>query len=90
MTPAMAWATAVPLAFVTTTTLTAGFLSVRDNFLPMARLPGQAFQGFLDAGLTVVMMACVVLVLIEAALAWRRAAGRKAVPGAEDAGVRVA
>src|SRR5207249_4309549 len=37
-----AWATAVPLAFVGTTTLTAGFLSVRDNFLPLARQADRA------------------------------------------------
>src|SRR5204863_438901 len=31
-----AWVTAIPLAFVSVTTLTAGVLSVRDNFWPMA------------------------------------------------------
>src|SRR4029450_4510275 len=31
-----AWVTGVPLAFVSVTTLTAGVLSVRDNFWPMA------------------------------------------------------
>ncbi len=31
-----AWVTLVPLAFVSITTLTAGVLSVRDNFWPMA------------------------------------------------------
>src|SRR5262249_29051632 len=31
-----AWVTFVPLCFVAITTLTAGFLSVRDNFWPMA------------------------------------------------------
>ena len=31
-----AWVTLVPLSFVAVTTLTAGVLSVRDNFWPMA------------------------------------------------------
>ena len=31
-----AWVTLVPLSFVSVTTLTAGVLSVRDNFWPMA------------------------------------------------------
>jgi carbon starvation protein len=75
-----AWATAVPLAFVATTTLTAGFLSVKNNFLPLARSADAAkrTQGIVDSVLTTVMMVCVVLVLVEAALAWRRAPARRA------------
>ena len=69
-----AWATIVPMAFVAVTALTAGFLSVRDNFLPMTRLPdpAKAFQGWVNAGLTAVMMTCVVFLIVEAVLAWRR------------------
>jgi carbon starvation protein len=69
-----AWATIVPMAFVAVTALTAGFLSVRDNFLPMTRLPdsAKAFQGWINSGLTLVMMTCVVFVIVEAVLAWRR------------------
>jgi len=79
-----AWTTAVPMAFVVTSTLTAGFLSVRDNFLPLARSadPAKASQGIVDAVLTVIMMVCVVLVLIEAALAWVRAPRVRAERGA--------
>ena len=42
--------TLVPLAFVSITTLTAGVLSVRDNFWPMAIGPDAAlhFQGYLN------------------------------------------
>jgi carbon starvation protein len=59
------WVTAVPLAFVSVTTLTAGVLSVRDNFWPMAIGPDPSlrFQGQLDTALTVVMMVCVVVIL---------------------------
>jgi carbon starvation protein len=66
-----AWITAVPLAFVSTTTLTAGVLSVRDNFWPMAigPDPSRQFQGYLNSGLTVTMMVCVVVILANAI--WR-------------------
>ncbi len=59
--------TALPMLVVATTTLTAGFLSVRDNFLPLARSAGSAFRGYLQAGLTAVMMVAVVVILADAA-----------------------
>jgi len=66
-----AWVTALPLTFVSVTTLTAGALSIRDNFWPMAigPDPSKHVQGYLDAGLTIVMMFCVVLILANAL--WR-------------------
>jgi carbon starvation protein len=66
-----AWITAVPLAFVSTTTLTAGVMSVRDNFWPLAigPDPSRHFQGYLNSGLTVMMMVCVVVILANAL--WR-------------------
>jgi carbon starvation protein len=66
-----AWVTAAPLAFVATTTLSAGVLSVRDNFWPMAVAPDPArhFQGYLNTALTVIMMVCVVMILASAV--WR-------------------
>ncbi len=68
-----AWVTLVPLAFVATTTLTAGVLSVRDNFWPMAVGPNAVlhFQGYLNSAVTVVMMICVVIILANAAWKWR-------------------
>jgi len=80
-----AWVTAAPMAFVATTTLTAGFFSVRNNFLPMTRLPdpGKAIQGWVNSTLTVVMMTCVLFVLVEAILAWRRAPATRAAREAE-------
>ena len=66
-----AWVTAVPLAFVSITTLSAGVLSVRDNFWPMANGPDASkhFQGYLDTALTIIMMVCVVVILANAL--WR-------------------
>jgi carbon starvation protein len=67
-----AWVTLVPLAFVSVTTLTAGVLSVRDNFWPMAigAATELRFQGFLNTTLTVVMMVCVIVILSNAAWRW--------------------
>ena len=67
-----AWVTFVPLTFVATTTLTAGVLSVRDNFWPMAVGPNPArhFQGYLNTTLTVIMMVCVVVILANAIWKW--------------------
>ncbi len=48
--------TVLPMLFVATTTLTAGFLNIRDNFLPAAAQPGQAFQAYLQSVLTATMM----------------------------------
>jgi carbon starvation protein len=62
-----AWVTVVPLAFVATTTMTAGWMSAVDRFLPMG-----TFQGYLNAGLVFLMMGCVVIVMVESAMRWRR------------------
>ena len=76
------WVTVVPLAFVSITTLTAGVLSVRDNFWPMAIGPDTArnFQGWVNTSLTIIMMVCVVVILANAMWKWQRVlSGREAV-----------
>jgi carbon starvation protein len=60
-----AFITAVPMCFVGVTTLTAGFLSIKNIYLPLALKPGKAFQGYLDATLMVIFMVGVILALIE-------------------------
>ncbi len=62
-----AFITAIPMCFVGVTTLTAGVLSIRDIYLPLARQPGHAFQGYLDTTLMVIFVVGVVLVVIESA-----------------------
>ena len=86
--PRYAWVTLLPLAFVATTTLTAGWLSITDIFLPMARQAAAAavrFQGYLNAGLTAVMMTCIVLTIGNCVLAWIGHLGARApAPAAID------
>jgi carbon starvation protein len=67
-----AWVTIVPLAFVATTTLSAGYMSVRDNFWPRAVGPNPALhvQGYVDTICTIIMMVCVVVILVSAARRW--------------------
>jgi carbon starvation protein len=67
-----AWVTLAPLAFVAITTLSAGVLSVRDNFWPMAIGPNadRHFQGYLNTTVTIVMMVCVIVILANAIWRW--------------------
>jgi carbon starvation protein len=75
-----AWVTLVPMTFLSISTLTAGFLSVRDNFWPMATGANEAlrFQGIMNSTLTVFMMVLVVIVLGAAIMKWL-AVGRSGV-----------
>jgi carbon starvation protein len=68
-----AWTTMFPLAFVASTTLYAGWLSIFDNFLSETSLAKSRFTGYLDATLTAILMLCVVVILIASARAWLRA-----------------
>ena len=67
-----AWVTMVPLSFVAVTTLTAGALSIRDNFWPMAIGPAveRHFQGYVNTSLTVIMMVSVIVILTNAIWRW--------------------
>ena len=59
------WVTAAPCAFVTLTTLTAGYRNVVDQFWPMAigENANVHVQGWVNSGCTVVMMCCAVVIL---------------------------
>jgi carbon starvation protein len=67
-----AWVTFLPCCFVATTTLTAGYMSVRDNFWPMAVSANDAVhvQGYVNTICTVIMMICVVIILGSAVRRW--------------------
>src|SRR5208283_3703970 len=61
-----AWVTAAPMCFVGVTTLTAGVLSIKNIYLPLAQQPGKEFTGYLDVTLMSIFIVGVVLVLFEA------------------------
>jgi carbon starvation protein len=67
-----AWVTALPLTFLGVNTLTAGYLSIRDNFWPLTANPATAVQGYVDSICTAIMMTLVVLILIDSLNRWRR------------------
>ena len=68
-----AWVTLAPMMFVAVTTLTAGWQSLWNNFLPLAAQPGKLFVGSLNAALTTLMMGCTVIIIGHSALRWKEA-----------------
>jgi carbon starvation protein len=67
-----AWLTAVPMAFVAATTLSAGVLNISDNFWPLTASSATATLGYVNSALTVVMILCALTVLFEAGRRWYR------------------
>jgi carbon starvation protein len=59
------WVSLVPLAFVATTTLYAGWRNIFDNFLPFVAIPDKRLLGIINVSLTVVIMCCAIIILIE-------------------------
>jgi len=66
-----AWVTFMPMTFVGTTTLVACWKNITENFLPLARQhPEMAFQGYLNAFLTVIIMLCAITVFVNSFWKW--------------------
>jgi carbon starvation protein len=76
------WVTICPMAFVAVTTVTAGILSIRDNFWPMTSSPEPAtrLQGFTNSTLTVIMLVCVATILVAAGRRWLQARAGVVMP----------
>jgi carbon starvation protein len=64
------WVTLVPLSFVGSTTLVAGYESIRDIFWPQAQNPATATQGYINTSLTALIMIAAVIVLADSARKW--------------------
>jgi hypothetical protein len=64
-----------PMAVLSVTTLSAGWLSFTDLFLPMTHNPSTVLKGWLNAGVTLTMMACVLAIVVDSARRWRQAPG---------------
>ena len=64
------WVTIVPLSFVATTTLVAGYQSIRDIFWPQTANPATTTQGYINTSLTALIMTAAVIVLIDSVRRW--------------------
>jgi carbon starvation protein len=65
-----AWVTIAPLAFVGTTTLVAGYQSIRDIFWPQAQNPLTSTQGYINTSLTALIMTAAVIVIADSIRKW--------------------
>jgi carbon starvation protein len=75
------WVTALPLAFVATTTVWAGIESVRTNFLPLARA-GQPVLGYTNSALTIAMILALLSMLGIGLRSWFRGTRGDPLPAA--------
>lgn len=64
------WVTIVPLSFVATTTLVAGYQSIRDIFWPQTLNPATTTQGYINTSLTALIMTAAVIVLVDSIRKW--------------------
>ena len=67
-----AWVTLVPMTFVATVTLSACVLNITDNFWPMTFHPATAVSGYVNILLTLVILTCAIVVIVEACRKWSK------------------
>src|SRR5499426_2276534 len=65
-----AWVTIVPLSFVSTTTLVAGFKSITDIFWPLTQKPETSVQGLINTSLTAIIMFAAVVIMADSIRRW--------------------
>ena len=65
-----AWVTLVPLTFVGSTTLVAGFKSITDIFWPLAQKPETSLQGLINTSLTAIIMLAAVVIMLDSIRRW--------------------
>jgi carbon starvation protein len=80
------WVVVIPMAFVTTTTMTAGAQLIQ-RFYAMGQSadPSESFRGYVNVVLIVAMMICVAIILTEALRKWIGPVVRKPLPSGEPA-----
>ena len=71
-----AWVTILPLAFVSTTTLVAGYESITDIFWPLAQKPETSTQGLINTSLTVILMFAAVVIMLDSLRRWLKTGSR--------------
>jgi carbon starvation protein len=65
-----AWVTILPLTFVGSTTLVAGWQSITSIFWPLAQKPETAVQGYINTILTAIIMIAAVVILVDSIRRW--------------------
>jgi carbon starvation protein len=76
--------TLVPMAFVLATTSTTGYLEITGRFYEMTKVPATALRGWLNIGLTAMLLVCAAVILASVARRWYVVlSGRKAAAVAE-------
>jgi len=68
-----AWTTLLPMAFVATTTTTAGILEITGKFTRMTRVPTTMVKGYLNIGLTATLLVLVAIILASSVAHWLKA-----------------
>ena len=68
-----AWVTIIPAVFVGVTTLTAGFLNMKNIYIPQTQNPATIVPGLINLILTLSIMICVVVIVFNAVPKWIRA-----------------
>ena len=71
-----AWATLLPMAFVATTTTTAGILEITGKFTRMTQNPATMVKGYLNIGLTATLLLLVAVILASSLAHWLKAIRR--------------
>jgi carbon starvation protein len=64
------WVTIVPLSFVGSTTLVAGWKSITDIFWPLTLNPETSLQGYINVTLTAIIMVAAIVILIDSIRGW--------------------
>jgi carbon starvation protein len=64
------WVTIVPLSFVGSTTLVAGWKSITDIFWPLSQKPESSTLGYLNIVLTVIIMIAAIVIMIDSIRRW--------------------
>jgi carbon starvation protein len=70
------WVTIIPLAFVGSTTLVAGFKSITDIFWPLTQRPETSVQGYINTSLTAIIMFAAVMIMFDSIRRWLGTRGR--------------
>ncbi len=65
-----AWVTIIPLIFVGTTTITAGFENIFNLYLPQLTNEKTIVQGWVNLAFTAIILLCVIIILLNAIPKW--------------------